>query len=82
MLDEPTAGMNPQETAEMKALIKDLRDSRLITILLIEHDMRVVMDISDQITVLDHGTKIAEGTPAEIQSNQDVIDAYLGQAAT
>jgi branched-chain amino acid transport system ATP-binding protein len=81
MLDEPTAGMNPQETSEMTAFIRDLRDSRKITILLIEHDMRVVMDISDQITVLDHGTKIAEGKPAEIQSNQEVIDAYLGQAA-
>jgi len=81
MLDEPTAGMNPQETSEMTAFIKNLRDSRHITILLIEHDMRVVMDISDQITVLDHGTKIAEGTPLEIQSNQMVIDAYLGQAA-
>jgi branched-chain amino acid transport system ATP-binding protein len=80
MLDEPTAGMNPQETSEMTAFIRDLRDSRKITILLIEHDMRVVMDISDQITVLDHGTKIAEGKPAEIQSNQEVIDAYLGQA--
>lgn len=82
MLDEPTAGMNPQETAEMTAFIRNLRDSQKITILLIEHDMRVVMDISDQITVLDHGTKIAEGKPAEIQSNQEVIDAYLGQAAT
>lgn len=81
MLDEPTAGMNPQETAEMTAFIRDLRDSRQITILLIEHDMRVVMDISDQITVLDHGTKIAEGKPSEIQSDQVVIDAYLGQSA-
>jgi branched-chain amino acid transport system ATP-binding protein len=81
MLDEPTAGMNPQETAEMTALIRDLRDSRQMTILLIEHDMRVVMDISDQITVLDHGSKIAEGTPSEIQANPVVIDAYLGQSA-
>jgi branched-chain amino acid transport system ATP-binding protein len=81
LLDEPTAGMNSSETAEMTAFIRSLRATLGLTVLLIEHDMRVVMGISDRITVLDHGEVIAEGNPTEVRANPRVIEAYLGRGA-
>ena len=82
LLDEPTAGMNPGETAQMTELIRRLRDELDLTVLLIEHDMKVVMGISERITVLDHGELLAEGNPEQIRSNPSVIEAYLGKQAT
>ena len=82
LLDEPTAGMNPEESKRLTEFMRKLRDDRGLTILLIEHDMKVVMDVSERITVFDHGETIAEGSPEEVRKNARVIEAYLGKRAS
>jgi branched-chain amino acid transport system ATP-binding protein len=82
LLDEPTAGMNPQETQAFTEFVRKVRDERSLTVLLIEHDMKVVLGVSERVTVLDHGEKIAEGAPTDVTANERVREAYLGTRST